>query len=291
MSEMPQTLPPEIWVQILAFLPLASLHVAKHANHEFYRICGDWIFRELNLVTAFTEQNVEEQLQVLKSRLNLARSHPTLIKCLRFMPSLVMPNYPSWKPAQKKPLISLRRLFRKAEEEPIRWPELHPAFDEASDVYDGLNSLIPSLTSLEELYIRDNSKWYGGWNSTADLAFKVTASRLTVLSLQYGYTTGPSSALASTEDADKIALPLLRTFRLCLTHSHNDCYESHVKKFTSASPLLQELQYLITCHSIQDGGSSHVIKTPAHPHLRVFKWASIVPWGPPSPLPPSFGAN
>ncbi|KAH8801275.1 hypothetical protein DL96DRAFT_1635772, partial [Flagelloscypha sp. PMI_526] len=306
---MPQTFPPEIWVQILIFLPPKSLHVAKYVNRVFYHICRGQIFRELDLVTVFDEQNLEQQLQVLRTRLNLAkytdrrllnsssskeilsRSNPTLIKCLRFMPSVVMPIYLSWTPAQKKPFRSLRRLFRKPEEEPIRWPEVHPAFNNALDVYDRLAPLIPSLISLEELYIHENSKWYGGWSSMADLVFNATASRLTVLSLQFGYNPGPPSAFPSTDDSGKIALPLLRTFRLCLNYSCNDDVESHVQKFTSASPLLREVQYLIIGNSVQGSGHAHAINIPTHPHLRVFKWASITMWGPSNPLPLSFAAH
>ncbi|KAH8801298.1 hypothetical protein DL96DRAFT_1635823 [Flagelloscypha sp. PMI_526] len=178
-------LPPEIWTKILASLPLASLHQVRHINHAVYTVCSEHLFRDLVLVSVFTEQNVEHQLHVLRNRLNVAKLHPTLIKSIRFMPRMIIPDFFTWMPpAQKKSFQFLRRLFQKPEEDSSTWLIRHPTPKDTSDIDQGLASLISSLTSLEELQMEDS--WYGGWSPTAGLALNVTAARLTVLLCNLG---------------------------------------------------------------------------------------------------------
>ncbi|KAH8801300.1 hypothetical protein DL96DRAFT_1823768 [Flagelloscypha sp. PMI_526] len=279
---MPPPLPLEIWAKILAFLPSKSLHQAKQVNHAFHQVCRNHLSRDLILVAVFTEQNVEQELQVLRNRLNVAKLHPSLIKSIRFMPSLVIPDfYTLTPPIQKKPFRLLRRLFRKPED-PIRWPIPR----NASDIDEGLASLIPSLTSLEELHMEDS--WDSECYSTADLALKITASRLTVLTLQFVSTTGLYNLFPS---KFTIALPVLRTFRLSLIAGLDGDFEGRIQEILSASPLLQEIQYILWSGGVQTNSTSYGMDIVTHPHLKVFKWATVYTWNTPPFLPPPFASH
>ncbi|KAH8801304.1 hypothetical protein DL96DRAFT_1687406 [Flagelloscypha sp. PMI_526] len=287
---MTPALPPEIWVQILAFLPLASLHQIKHVNRVLYQSCKDRLFREIHLIPMFTPHNIKGQLRVLRKRLNLAEMHSTLIKSIRFMPSikLVVPDYFPRAPAQKKPSHFLKQFFRKSAGDPMTPLEIHSASEEASDLDEGLFSLIPSLTSLDELDMEEPGALAGGWSSTAELALKTAAFRLKVLTLRFGSAAGLPNVFCSNENPVTIALPALQTFRLSLGPGSSDHFESHAQKIFSASPLLREIQYHIWGNDVRRNNGVHMMDSPTLPHLKAFKWAVSYPSIASMRLPPSF---
>ncbi|KAH8797604.1 hypothetical protein DL96DRAFT_993503 [Flagelloscypha sp. PMI_526] len=278
-------LPPEIWARILAFLLPWSLRRAQLVNHMFYHACRNCLLRDLDLVPMFSEHSANKQLQILRKRLNLAKSHPSLIKSIRIMPSGVMCDYLSWTTGQKSPFKFLRRLFRK-----MRVPELHAPFNNVRELDEGLVALAPSLVSLKELHINTSTEWYGG-SSPTDLILKVAAPQLTVLSLRIWPHIRSSRVFSSNSEAGMIDLPCLRTFHLSCSSNSSDSFELVVQQFTSGSPLLEEVEYYIRHEPIQGTSSSHNTKTPMHPRLKVFKWTSITFRGQSVSLPPSFAAH
>ncbi|KAH8801302.1 hypothetical protein DL96DRAFT_1564049 [Flagelloscypha sp. PMI_526] len=278
-------IPPEIWAQILAFLPQWHLRRAKRVNRVFYHACRILLLSDLDIVPMFTKQSLDEQLQVLRKRLTLAKSHPGLIKSIRIMPSGVMGDYLSWVTTGKNPVQFFRRLFRR-----MGGPELHPASSNASDLDEGLAALAPSLVSLKELYIVTNTEWYGR-SSPADLVLKVNAPQLTVLSLHIWPNPKSPRVFSSNMKAGMFVLPRLRAFRLSCFHSPIDGFELLVQKFTSGSSLLEEVEYNIRSDVIQGTSSSYSMNTPMHPHLKVFKWTSITFRGQSASLPPSYAAH
>ncbi|KAH8801278.1 hypothetical protein DL96DRAFT_1719428 [Flagelloscypha sp. PMI_526] len=112
---MSPTLAPELWTQILAFLPYSSLDQVKCVDRAFYQICRGRTFEVLDVIPIFTGGNPDEHLGVLKKRLTLARTHSHLIKKLRFMPVIRLPLYYTEKQLQPKPIPFLRRIFGKEE--------------------------------------------------------------------------------------------------------------------------------------------------------------------------------
>ncbi|KAH8801306.1 hypothetical protein DL96DRAFT_1635847 [Flagelloscypha sp. PMI_526] len=265
------------------------MHQAKLVNRVFYHTCRERVFRDLILVAGFTKENVEEQLQVLRKRLNRAKLHPTLIKSIRFMPNLVISDFYTWTPAQNKPFGFLRQFFRRAEENPAPWPARYPAPKDAPDIDEGLVLLLPTLTSLEELYMEDS--WCGGWGPTADFALKLTASRLTILTLKFGSTTGLSNLFPSNQELVTIALPVLHTFRLCLLAGPTGDFKTQVQKLLFSSPLLQEVHYHFWKNCVQSNEPSYSMNTLTHPHLKAFKWSAALLSDASISLPPPFSSH
>ncbi|KAH8801310.1 hypothetical protein DL96DRAFT_1564055 [Flagelloscypha sp. PMI_526] len=152
---MPVDLPPEIWVQILAFLPHPSLELAKRVNHLFSEICRDLLFRLLELDPLFTGTTAEKPLEGLKKQLKRARSYPQLIKKLHIFPIAYIPHNPTLPEPQAKPTDFLKRLFQKRTDG-LNAAESRYTTDKAREVALELASLLPYLTSLSEMRVRGN---------------------------------------------------------------------------------------------------------------------------------------
>ncbi|KAH8801309.1 hypothetical protein DL96DRAFT_1823775 [Flagelloscypha sp. PMI_526] len=291
---MSPTLAPELWTHILAFLPYTCLDTAKRVNRVFYQICRDRIFEVLDLVPTFTDDNVDKQLDILKKRLSIARNHTHLIKKVRFMPTVRLPLYYTPKNPLAKPVRMLKRLFTKtdAPTTPTGRSGIHPSYMKAWEVDTALATLLPSLTSLEELFIGDSSIWYEVWGPNAKLALNVAASHLTVLFLQYPVISGPG-LIPINYDETNIPLPALRILRLHLEINPNDDYESRARKIISGSPLLTEIEYHLTSSIVHNNVPSFPIGPTTHPNLKTIKWtfsnqmsSLLQPWATTLPLTP-----
>ncbi|KAH8822268.1 hypothetical protein DL96DRAFT_1620580 [Flagelloscypha sp. PMI_526] len=278
-------LPTEIWAKILPYLPHNSLHIAKYVNHSFNQICGDILLRKLDLTMTFSEYTVLEQLEFLRKQLSLAKSRPLAVKTLRFMPSVFIPfpYQPSGENRSGSWLFQiLERIFKRKHEKPNQnplweecWrPEPPRSLVKAIEFDMSLSSLLPSLTSLEQLYIDNPNRSYGGWASNADIALKVASSRLTMLSIQFSAVDG-SSIFPHMDSANPLVLPALQVFRL---HANIDGpspfahLEVNVRHFISRSPLLGEIEYHPVCSDFQF--VLNTMRSSVHPLLKVFKWTA-----------------
>ncbi|KAH8797603.1 hypothetical protein DL96DRAFT_1825164 [Flagelloscypha sp. PMI_526] len=294
-------LPPELWAQILAFLPHTSLNRVKRVNRAFYHICTAHIFEFLDLFPVFNGENVDEQLEILKKRLYQAQFHATLITKLRIMGMIGPPL--GYKPkaiqveaSQEKRVGLLKRMFRrnKPSSIPTVRSGIEPLYLKSGELERNLASSLPSFVSLKELAIGDTVMWPELWSPHALTAFTVAALRLTVLSLQYPIV--ENSLIHPTNDVVPIELPALRVFRVYLGLFGNSVEEQNVWKFISGSPLLREIEYRLVTHGLQGIIFSSPQGTPIHPQLKIFKW-NITNQMPEFPmvrsisLPPPFKAH
>ncbi|KAH8801296.1 hypothetical protein DL96DRAFT_1635820 [Flagelloscypha sp. PMI_526] len=264
---MPPDIALELWTKILAFLPYTSLNAAKHVNRVFYQICRALIFRVLDLIPVFTDDNMDEQLGVFKKRLSLAKRYPRLIKTVRFMSVDQLPLYYAPKQSQAKPIPFLKRVFAKAERTlfPVIRSSTHPEYPIVWEVESTLLSLLPSFTLLEELDMGHPSMWLNPWTTSTSHAVSLVASRITVLAIQLPFSGMPY-----------IALPALHTLRLMSHIAPSNDHDSIFGSLISSSPLLREIQYHFLSYNSDVIFFTPSVEAPkTYSHLKVFKWTGI----------------
>ncbi|KAH8801299.1 hypothetical protein DL96DRAFT_1635829 [Flagelloscypha sp. PMI_526] len=274
---MPTILAPELWAQILAFLSYASLDVVKRVNRVFYRISRVIILEVLDLIPTINGDNRDEQLEILEMRLSLARSHPHLIKKLCFVPMAQFSLFNTLDPLHPKPVPLLKRIFGKAKEghTPITRSKIESVYLKVIDIESTLKSLLPSFTSLEELDMSHPSSWNGIWGPNTELALRVSAIRLTVLSLRLSFTLHARNY----PEVFNLALPALHTLRVMLNIGAelDNHHESRIQKIIYASPLLRDIHWHILSYGVRDIVYATRVRTPTYLRLKVFKWTTIRP--------------
>ncbi|KAH8804278.1 hypothetical protein DL96DRAFT_1686455 [Flagelloscypha sp. PMI_526] len=282
---MSESLPTEIWVQILAHLPCASLHLIKRVDRTLYKLCRDILCSVLDM-TMNVKNHDGDELEILTKRLQDAKKHPLLIKKLRLSPTRVnireSENFsPPSAQLELKSLPFRKRLFQKKKKLVQLTPEVPPrlyirqALDKAKHIETEIASLIPLLSSLRELDFHQLSGWEGGWYSNFNIALKMASAHLTVLSLRFSLVNGPSGTI--------YALPALHTLRLDLNITPPTDFESSIRKLIAASSLLRELDYLVKEDTYSLSVPSHATQhSPTHSHFKVFKWTAglLIPISP-----------
>ncbi|KAH8804281.1 hypothetical protein DL96DRAFT_1686458 [Flagelloscypha sp. PMI_526] len=296
---MTEPFPTEIWVQILAHLHFTSLHSIKHVDRTLYRLCREILCSVLDMTMNVKNQDSDE-LEILTKRLQDAKTHTQRVKKLRLSPAQVNIREfedPTPPMAQPKPKgLSLRkRLFQRWKDPVQLAPGVPPgthirrALDKANNLEGEISSLIPLLSSLQELDFHQLSDWEGGWYSIFNIALTVASTQLTVLSLHFSLVNGPSSTIYGTNcTMFSITLPALHTLRLGWNTTPPTDFESSIRKLVAGSPLLRELEYRIKEDIDTLHAPSHVTQlTPTHSHLKVFKWIA----GPLAPTSSLFTAH
>ncbi|KAH8801286.1 hypothetical protein DL96DRAFT_1635786 [Flagelloscypha sp. PMI_526] len=295
---MSESLPTEIWIQILTHLPLSSLHLIKHVNRALYSACREIICSVLDMTMNVKDQDGDE-LEMLTKRLQDAKTHPQIIKKLCLSPTRVnireyetpTPVTPPLPQTDPEPLPFWKRIIQKRKV-PVQLPLESPprlhirlALDKASNLERDIATFIPSLSSLQELDFHQLSGWEGGWYSNLNVAVRVASPHLTVLCLRFSLINELSSTRFGTQSSMfSVALPALHTLRIALNIAPSNDFESGVRKLIASSPHWRALEYCIEpATSSVVSPSRLTLPMSPHSYSRTFKWIAP-PFTPISPF-------
>ncbi|KAH8823852.1 hypothetical protein DL96DRAFT_1713222 [Flagelloscypha sp. PMI_526] len=257
------TLPPEIWLQVIDYLPYDSLVSFKNASRTFHQIALEKVAAFLDL--APDEPVAEKRLDAVKRRTELALDILFAIRSLR-LTSHIDKNMSRTRPANiVARMVGKTQVFKQPFSPPL-----------SQQVEEQIVGLLPSLEGVHRLSIVDSNFSHSAMRHpcpSISLAWSLYAARLTFLSLELVKENVGKIIIPLHDD---LSLPQLRTFRLSICSfgaEMDQDLHTRIGGLLRMAPLLQEVDFRFK-HEWESNGVR--IRFPEsssmHSKLRVFKW-------------------